>query len=91
MLLAAPSNIKLGQRGQTLQEVIGGSYSIVKLVPHSTSFLVFFVDYSGEWLQLRMVHILVGENNPYTCTTLSHILYLTYDLTFQVTVLMICG
>ena len=80
--LAAPSSIKLGHRGQTTQERIGGSCSIVKLVPRSTSLLTVVVVYSGKCygcgiyiLRLEKAHIATQRD-----VTMTFLLSLTYAI-----------
>ena len=53
--------MKLGHCGQTTRNTIGGGCSIVKLVPRSTSLLALFVEHSGKWLELTLVHITVSS------------------------------
>ena len=50
--------------------------------------LALFVEYSGKWLQLRLVHSTVGRKSPISLHNMSHLLYSINDLTFQMTVLM---
>ena len=74
MLLAVPSSMKLGPCRQTSWGIIGGSCSIVKLVPYySTSLLMLLCRVFWQVATVdgwsTVIYITVGKNNPCACAT----------------------